>query len=219
MMKNSMNKTTLDAMVSNNAPASLSIREMVTAILDKAGISREYHALVVRKMSSYLKEIGLTKWADDGFGGRWTNATEKGSAIGIRLEDRVNKNGEVRRILVFSDTVMEILIAKLPEFMNEIYGKYGTDYKACHKPEYAERSVNGERVRFACHFANHRFSDEEISALINGEKITISYNSAYYNNTNMATGHLQEISDGSGTRLSGIRYYRFVPTFDKNYVE
>ncbi len=215
-MEKAMNATH-NSMASSNGSAPMSLKEMAKSIMDKAGISREYQSLVVIRMSSYLKDIGLTKWENDGFGGRWTSATEKGREIGIRLEDRLNKKGDVYKVLVFSDKVMEILTSKLPDFMDEIYGRYGTDYVAQHKPEYADRYINGEHIRIIRHFADHRFTDEEISALVKGDSITIPYNSIN-NNAKLAFGHLQEISDGSGIGYSAIRYYRFVPTFAKEYV-
>lgn len=76
--------------------------------------------------------------------------------------------------------------------------------------EKAEGVFNGENIRFNREWAGHRFSDEEVQALLNGEEITFTANKKA-GGTFQATGSL-----GKGN-FNGHEYWGFqLKPFDNN---
>ncbi len=76
---------------------------------------------------------------------------------------------------------------------------------------YAQGYFKGERIRFNRLFADHKFSDDEVRELLNGNALSISYNSR--NGRQMTTtGHLQHVQSDEGRW-----YFGFIPEFDKRY--
>ena len=77
--------------------------------------------------------------------------------------------------------------------------------------DYAHGWFDGKRISFKKKFADHLFSAEEVTSLLKGKTITVSYNSGSHKQKT-TKGRLQDKISPEGRK-----YYGFVPEFSEEY--
>lgn len=95
----------------------------------------------------------------------------------------------------------------------EIQGcTYDTDYENLYRwKDYACGQFKGKRIRFKRSFASHIFSDDEVRELLEGNTLSIEYETKD-GQQRRTKGHLQLV-----TSPARRVYYGFIPEFDVKY--
>ena len=183
----------------------LCFTRICTCYFDEAGIDERYHAAIRNMTKAALIAEGWLTTIDNR-----TYPTETGKASGM-YEKSATTNGRTFIGVYYNESArrhVEELLAAYTETATKV-NMLSKSYRRMHKLLYVKGTFNGEVISFNREWGNHTFTDDEVTKLLNGEVIEISYRDRN-GKTQSTTGR---IAKNMGKEYE---YWGFTPDFDRN---